>query len=55
MIHRAASSAVSIVGIVAAAYVETHGGDPSPYLYVALAAGGYAAGNAVEKIRNGKR
>lgn len=52
MMHDVAAAALTIGALAIAAIVELHGGDPQPYIGVALVAGGYGTGSAVAKARN---
>jgi hypothetical protein len=54
MIHDAVTGIIVVVAVLTAAYVETHGGDPTPYIGVATGAVGYAAGSVVGKARGKK-
>lgn len=54
MLHDVVTGIIVIVAVITAAYVETHTGDPTPYIGVATGAIGYAAGSAVGKAREKK-
>lgn len=43
------------LALLVAAYVETHGGDPAPYVTVGTTGLAYIAGHKVATIRKSKR